>query len=138
MPEDRAAQLRADFRAFWDSMFVHGQDKMEPDEFVEKMAHEYEDNQEVFGKRMYQILAECIDLFDVDNDGLISENEYIVAMRSWGIDKLDADFIGYFEQFKPGYIAKALFRDAWVAYFTNNDSAKVDVETPVLRALQLI
>ena len=34
IPEEKAAHLKADFRAFWNAMFVQGQDNVEPEEFV--------------------------------------------------------------------------------------------------------
>ena len=93
IPEEKAAHLKADFRAFWNAMFVKGQDNVEPEEFVEKMAQQYEYNKEAFSLRMRQILTDCIDLFDADKEGLISNDKYIVALRSWGIDKFNADFM---------------------------------------------
>ena len=139
MTGERAKKLKQDFQDFYSNLFMlNEEEKMTSSRYVEILASSYDLDKGAFYDRMIIVNGAGLKVLDADNDGSISEEEFVIAMKCWGIEKLERKFIQSYPQFKPGFIRNEDFRDSWVAFFTNDDRNDNSIEKPVITGLGII
>ncbi|XP_053376301.1 uncharacterized protein LOC123533542 [Mercenaria mercenaria] len=134
----RTAALKDEYRALWEKIFLKGLDRVTEKLFMEQITEQYNADPVKFKADTHEFTSAITNIFDVNKDGQLSEEELAVCMKSWGLDKFDEKFVKAFPQRKPGFIHNDDYTANWDAYFCNDDESDISKEKPSMYGFGLI
>lgn len=133
--EDRKKQVKEKAYVFWRKFNLVGSaEQTNEAEYVQDLTNKFKTNSEELYKELIENIKILIEIFDVDNDGFISTEELMIALKAWGLSEvLDESFVANFPQVKPGFIKIEDYVIPWVAYTFNTDEA---LAKPITEAMK--
>ena len=89
---------------------------------------DYKADKEQYTKWVEACAKEVFDILDIDNDGMINEEELLIAHSSAGFDNSQQNK-DLFNSFEPvnGKITVKKMVDTWVVFLTSEDSSQKDI-----------
>ena len=114
------------FAKWWDTFIFRGKtgDITEAD-FVTMLQGDYAAGKQPFTDKITQCMDFIFDVIDTNKDRAISKEEFEIAFKAYGQDKIACDE-KFFQAFNPvdGVVPIKDICSAWVDFVTNDDSSK--------------
>jgi Ca2+-binding EF-hand superfamily protein len=97
-------------------------------EFVEMQHADYKADKGKYAKWVETSSKTIFDVLDINHDGMINEEEFLIAFRSSGHEnvQLDKDFFNSYEP-DNGKVPVKKMVDTWVTFVTCEDSSQKDI-----------
>ncbi|XP_045173583.1 sarcoplasmic calcium-binding protein-like [Mercenaria mercenaria] len=136
---EQTTAAKEKFRYFWRECFLKDQDKVTEEMFLDTLTKEYNADPVKFRANQQNATSVVTNIFDVNQDGCISEQELAVCMRCWGVEQnFDKKFIQSYPQRKPGFVHNDDYTESFVEYMCNGDENVITKEKPVIVALNIV
>ncbi|XP_045214110.2 sarcoplasmic calcium-binding protein-like [Mercenaria mercenaria] len=126
---ERKTEAIKTFHSFWDKFVFHGKSgPVTEEQFIKLTNDDYKANKKAFIEDIRKACDADIKVIDHDGKGFITEEEFITADKSLGLED-EAWNKMYFNSFNPkdGKVPNAVLCDAWADFLVSEDSSKKDV-----------
>ena len=88
---------------------------------------DYKADKEQYTKWAGACAKEVLDIVDIDNDGMINEEEFVIAYSTDGFDdSQNKDLFNYHEPVNGKVTIKKMV-ETWVIFLTSEDSSQKDI-----------
>ncbi|XP_045169697.2 sarcoplasmic calcium-binding protein-like [Mercenaria mercenaria] len=114
---------------WWDEyVFRQGPGPISEQDFVDMQNDDFKADKEIFKQRMVTCMKTIFGIINISHDGLMTEQEFVIAFRSAGHEniKLDTDLFNAYGSVN-GKVSVQKICDSWVHFTTCEDSSVKDI-----------
>lgn len=123
---DKKKKVLENFGTWWEKYIFRGQKgDISQSDFLKQISADFQANKQKFHNDMKECISFIFEVIDTNRDRSISQEEFNIAFRAYGQDKI-ADDEKFFQAFNPkdGLVPLGVITDAWIDYVTNEDASK--------------
>ncbi|XP_045168936.2 sarcoplasmic calcium-binding protein-like [Mercenaria mercenaria] len=114
---------------WWDQYIFRGKSgPITVQEYIDMQNNDFKEDKEKYTKWAEECAKTIFDILDIEHDGTITQEEFLIAFRSAGHEnvKLDKDFFNAYDP-KDGKVTVKKMVDTWVTFLTSEDSSQPNI-----------